>query len=78
MVVIRLSRKGMKNQPFYRITVADQSFPRDGRFLEVVGTYDPLGKSERVILKKDRVKFWLDRGAQPSDTVRSLLKRHLN
>lgn len=73
-VRIRLTRMGRKKQPFYRIVVADSEAKRDGRFLEVVGTYDPMQKPAAVTLKQDRVAEWLARGAKPTDTVRSLLK----
>lgn len=74
-VKIRLSRQGRKKSPFYRIVVADSSSPRDGRFIEVVGTYDPLQDPAKVILKEDKIKAWMDKGALPTDTVRSLLKK---
>ena len=74
-VKIRLARKGAKKRPFYRIVVADVEARRDGRFLEVVGTYDPVKNPAEVTLKEDRVKYWMGEGAQPTDTVRSLLKK---
>ena len=74
-VRIRLARHGAKKNPFYRIVVADGESPRDGRFLEIVGTYDPLQDPALVTLKEDRINFWMDQGATPSDTVRSLLKK---
>jgi len=74
-VRIRLTRLGRKKKPFYRIVVADSEAPRDGRFLEVVGTYDPLKDPAEITVKHDRVQEWLSRGAKPSDTVRSLLKK---
>lgn len=74
-VSIRLARHGAKKKPFYRIVVADSKSPRDGRFLENVGTYDPLFDPARVSLKSDRIKYWIAKGATPSDTVKSLLKR---
>ena len=73
-VRIRLTRMGRKKKPFYRIVVADSEAKRDGRFLEVVGTYDPMQKPAAVTVKQDRVADWLARGAKPTDTVRSLLK----
>lgn len=73
-VRIRLTRMGRKKNPFYRIVVADSEASRDGRFLEVVGTYDPMQKPAVVDLKQDRIADWLGRGAKPTDTVRSLLK----
>ena len=74
-VRIRLARHGAKKRPFYRIVVADGESKRDGRFLEIVGTYDPLPDPVLVTLKEERVKFWMDQGATPSDTVKSLLKK---
>jgi small subunit ribosomal protein S16 len=74
-VKIRLARYGAKKRPFYRIVVADGRYPRDGRFLETVGTYNPLKDPHEVTLKKDRVQYWLGTGAIPTDTVNSLLKR---
>ena len=75
MVRIRLARHGAKKKPFYRIVVADKESPRDGRFLENVGTYDPLQNPAKVTLKEDRIKYWMDQGAIPSDTVKSLIKK---
>ena len=74
-VKIRLARRGAKKNPFYRIVVADGEAPRDGRFLEVVGTYDAVKDPAVVTLKKDRVSYWLDEGAKPTETVKSLLKK---
>ena len=74
-VRIRLARHGAKKKPFYRIVVADGESPRDGRFLEKVGTYDPLKDPAEVTLKPERIKYWIDKGAIPSDTVRSLFKK---
>jgi small subunit ribosomal protein S16 len=74
-VKIRLARHGAKKRPFYRVVVADGESPRDGRFIESVGTYNPLQDPAEVTLKTERVKYWLGQGALPSDTVRSLLKR---
>ena len=73
-VKIRLARHGAKKKPFYRIVVADSESPRDGRFIETVGTYDPVQEPAAVELKEDRIKYWLGQGAKPSDTVRSLIK----
>ncbi len=75
MVKLRLTRRGTKKRPFYRIVAADGRSPRDGRFIEIVGHYDPRQQPEVIFLKKDRVEHWLKVGAQPTDTVRSLLKR---
>jgi small subunit ribosomal protein S16 len=72
---IRLTRTGARKRPFYRIVVADGRAPRDGRFSEVVGTYDPKTDPAEIQFKEDRVKEWLSRGAEPSETVSSLLKK---
>ena len=74
-VRIRLTRKGAKKSPFYRVVVADSEAPRDGRFIEVIGTYDPRQDPAEVKIDQARLDLWLGRGAQPSDTVRSLIKR---
>ena len=74
-VKIRLARYGTKKRPFYRIVVASTQAPRDGRFLELVGTYDPLTDPTALRLKQDRIKAWLERGAILSATVKSLLKK---
>ena len=74
-VKIRLARHGAKKQPFYRVVVADSESPRDGRFLEIVGTYNPLTDPAEVSFKGDRVKYWMDQGAIPTNTVKSLLKK---
>lgn len=74
-VKIRLARHGAKKKPFYRIVVADSESPRDGRFLENVGTYDPAYDPAKITIKTDRVRYWMDQGALPTDTVRSLLKK---
>jgi small subunit ribosomal protein S16 len=66
---------GAKKRPFYRVIVADSRSPRDGRFIETLGTYNPLKEPAEVILKTERVQLWLSRGAQPSDTVQRLLAR---
>jgi len=74
-VKIRLARHGAKKRPFYRIVAADSECPRDGRFLEKLGTYNPLQDPAKVELNADRVKYWIGQGATPTDTVRSILKR---
>jgi small subunit ribosomal protein S16 len=74
-VKIRLARYGAKKRPYYRIVVASTDAPRDGRFLELVGTYDPLKEPAAVTLKQDRVKAWIEKGAMPTATVKSLLKK---
>jgi small subunit ribosomal protein S16 len=75
MVRIRLRRVGRKRNPIYRIVVADSQSPRDGRFIEIIGNYSPRQGDRAIDLKTDRANYWLDHGAQPSDTVRSLLRR---
>jgi len=75
MVSIRLRREGTKNGPYYRVVVADQRSPRDGKFIEQVGVYDPRKAGKNSKLAIDRLDYWISRGAQPSDTVRSLLRR---
>ena len=74
-VKIRLARHGAKKKPFYRIVAADSESPRDGRFLEIVGTYNPLIDSAEVSLKQERIKYWIDQGAIPTTTVKNLLKK---
>jgi len=74
-VKIRLARHGAKKKPFYRIVAADSEFSRDGRFLEIVGTYNPLIDPAEVSLKQERVKYWIDQGAIPTATVKNLLKK---
>lgn len=74
-VTIRLTRMGVKKKPFYRLVVADSRFPRDGRFIEVVGTYDPNLNPPIVNLDREKVQSWVNRGANLSATVRSLLKK---
>ncbi|MBF0104654.1 MAG: 30S ribosomal protein S16 [Deltaproteobacteria bacterium] len=72
-VVIRITRRGSKKKPFYRIVAADKRYPRDGRFLEVLGTHHPGTKETK--LKGDRVKYWLEKGAQASSTVQNLMAK---
>ena len=74
MLAIRLDRYGKKKMPAYRIVVTDKRRPRNGRFVEIVGTYNPLKKPAEITLKTERIQYWLGVGAQPSDTVRSFLK----
>ena len=74
-VKIRLKRMGSKKRPFYRIVVADSRSPRDGRFIETVGTYNPLTEPEQVTLKEEAIMNWLSNGAQPSDSVRNILSK---
>jgi len=74
-VKIRLKRMGAKKKPYYRIVAADSRMPRDGRFIEQLGTYDPTKNPAAVTLKEEEILKWLNNGAQPSDTVRSLLSQ---
>lgn len=73
-VVIRLARYGTKHKPFYRLVVADKRYCKEGRHLEIVGTYDPK-KEGALTLKKDRIQYWISNGATPSDTVGQLIKK---
>ena len=75
MLMIRLSRIGKKKKPYYRVVVIERTRPRDGRIKEAVGTYDPLKKPAEIKLDAERIKHWIDLGAQPSDTVRSFLRQ---
>ncbi|MBR5343925.1 MAG: 30S ribosomal protein S16 [Oscillospiraceae bacterium] len=75
MVKIRLRRMGAKKAPYYRVIVADSRSPRDGRFIEELGTYDPMAEGETVKIDVERAKYWIANGAQPTDTVRGLLKK---
>lgn len=75
MVKIRLRRLGAKKRPFYRIVAADSRFPRDGRFIEELGTYNPLVNPAEIKVDAERVQKWLADGAQPTETVRALLKK---
>ncbi len=72
---LRLTRLGSKKRPFYRIVAVNSETRRDGRALDYVGHYNPMVQPEEIAVDKDKVKMWLERGAQPSDTVRSLLKK---
>ena len=74
-VTIRLSRHGAKKKPFYRIVVSDRRFPRDGRYIEQVGTYDPSATSGGVKLNREKIDSWIKNGAQPSQTVSELIKK---
>ncbi|MEO6845933.1 MAG: 30S ribosomal protein S16 [Chthoniobacterales bacterium] len=74
-VAIRLRREGTKNSPFYRITVADQRCPRDGRFIELIGTYDPKVKGDNFKINLERADYWVSNGARPSETVSSIIKK---
>ena len=75
-VSIRLRREGALNRPYYKVVVADSRSPRDGKFIEIIGTYDPKKTGHNSTLKMDRIDHWISKGAQPSDTVRSLIKKN--
>jgi small subunit ribosomal protein S16 len=75
-VSIRLRREGTKNSPYYKVVVADRRSPRDGKFIEIIGAYDPKKPGHNSTLKIERVEYWVSKGAQPSDTVRSLIKQN--
>jgi small subunit ribosomal protein S16 len=74
VLTIRLARIGKKKHPYYRVVVTEKTRPRNGRFVEIVGTYDPQKKPAGVDVDRERVQYWIGKGAQPSDTVRSLLR----
>ena len=74
-VKLRLKRMGSKQKPFYRIVAADSRSPRDGRFIETVGTYNPIVRENNVTVDEEKVIKWLNNGAQPTDTVKSLLSK---
>ena len=75
MVKIRLRRMGAKKAPFYRVVVADERYPRDGRFIEEIGTYDPNKNPAEINIDVEKAQKWIGNGAQPTDTVKSLLKK---
>ena len=75
MVKIRLHRMGAKKAPFYRVVVADSRYPRDGRFIEEIGTYNPCKNPAEININVERANEWIKTGAQPTDTVRALIKR---
>ena len=74
-VKIRLRRMGAKRSPFYRVVVADSRYPRDGRFIEEIGTYNPMKEPSEIKIDAEKAQKWLANGAQPTDTVRALLKK---
>src|SRR5580765_2372453 len=74
-VSIRLRREGSKNRPYYRVVVADSRSPRDGKFIEIIGTYDPKLTGQNSSFSVERAEYWISKGARPSDTVRSLIKK---
>ena len=75
MVSIRLRREGSLNNPYYKVVVADQRSPRDGKFIEIIGNYDPRKQGDNANIDLSRADYWIDKGAQPSETVRSILKK---
>jgi small subunit ribosomal protein S16 len=75
MVKIRLNRMGAKKRPFYRLVVADSRAPRDGRFIEIIGHYNPIVDPVEIVIDKEKAQDWLKKGAQPSDTVKRLFKQ---
>jgi len=77
-VSIRLRREGSKNRPYYRVVVADSRSPRDGKFIEIIGTYDPKQAGQNSSFNIERAEYWISKGARPSDTVRSLIKKQKN
>ncbi|MDE5984946.1 MAG: 30S ribosomal protein S16 [Eubacterium sp.] len=74
-VKIRLRRMGAKKAPFYRVVVADSRYPRDGRFIEEIGTYNPMTEPAEIKIDADKAKKWISNGAQPTDTVKNILKK---
>ena len=77
MLAVRLRRAGSTRRPFFRVVVTEHASPRDGRFVEVIGHYNPRTKPAKVDINRERIDHWVGKGAQLSDTVRTLLKRHL-
>jgi small subunit ribosomal protein S16 len=75
-VKLRLKRMGAKKAPFYRVVVADSRYPRDGRFIEEIGYYNPMKEPAEIVIDNEKAKKWISNGAQPTDTVRSLLKKN--
>ena len=74
MVKIRLQRQGKKKAPFYHIVLADSTSPRDGKIIEQIGTYDPMTKPSTIVVDKEKLEQWIKNGAQPTDTVKALIK----
>ena len=74
-VVLRMTRRGAKKKPFYRIVAADSRSPRDGKFLEMLGTYDPLKSGDNIKVDAEKISSWISKGAKPSQTVAALLKK---
>jgi small subunit ribosomal protein S16 len=75
MVSIRLRREGSLNNPYYKVVVADQRSPRDGKFIEIIGNYNPRKEGDNANIDLDRADYWIGKGAQPSDTVRSIINK---
>ena len=78
MLAIRMRRVGAKKRPFFRVVVTEQRTARDGAFVEILGHYYPRTRPARVEIDRERVNYWIERGARPSDTVRTLIARHLS
>ena len=76
-VVIRMSRHGTKKKPFYRVVAADENAPRDGRYLEILGTYNPKDAANKGVFNTERIHYWISKGAKPSTTVTHLLKKNV-
>ncbi|HIX92312.1 MAG TPA: 30S ribosomal protein S16 [Firmicutes bacterium] len=74
-VKLRLTRIGAKKNPYYRVVVADSRYPRDGRFIDIIGTYNPMVSPAEIKIDADKAKTWIKNGAQPTDTVKALLKK---
>ena len=74
-VKLRLKRMGSKQKPFYRVVAADSRSPRDGRFIETVGTYNPIKTSDNLTIDEEKALYWLNNGAQPTDTVKNILSK---
>ena len=74
-VKLRLTRIGAKKNPYYRVIVADSRYPRDGRFIDIIGTYNPMVSPAEITIDADKAKTWIKNGAQPTDTVKALLKK---
>ena len=74
-VKLRLTRIGAKKNPYYRVVVADSRYPRDGRFIDIIGTYNPMVSPAEITIDADKAKTWIKNGAQPTDTVKALLKK---
>ena len=75
-VKLRLTRIGAKKNPYYRVIVADSRYPRDGRFIDIIGTYNPMVSPAEITIDADKAKTWIKNGAQPTDTVKALFKKH--